>query len=239
VAWAVDLYHISTCLGNESFRSVAVDLGKITRGRLLASGGGSGAKNHLSQFWVGALLAQSKLNPRILAYESHGKAKPDFLIEFGHVTYAVEVKRPSNCAAVRLVNEAGDQIRRYDRPGLIIIDATDCMSADPWEVTREGPSVRARVAQELGTLQNRLARFIERYSRSNKFHQVTMLITFARYWSFVTDNGPRRDAGMNLRATAFSYRWSHQVTALNKGIQDGILRGLEQLTGNPPQHRYS
>jgi hypothetical protein len=123
--------------------------------------------------WVGALLAQSKLNPRILAYESHGKAKPDFLIEFGHVTYAVEVKRPSKCAAaVRLVNEAGDQIRRYDRPGIIIIDATDCMSADPWEVTREGPSVRARVAQELGTLQNRLARFIERYSRSNKFHQV-------------------------------------------------------------------
>lgn len=240
VAWAVDLYHISTCLGDEPSRTVAVELGKITRGRLLARGEASIAKNYLSQFWVGALLAQSKLRPHILAYDVAGRAKPDFLIECGRVKFAVEVKRPSNKDAVpRNVHAAADQIRQFDRPGIIVIDATDCTSVDPWEVTREGPTVRQRVAEEINGLHSRLVRLIETYSRSNKFHQVVMLLTFARYWPWVINDHPHRDAGLCFRANAFRYRWSNQITPLTRVIQEQLLHGVEQLTGNPPSYVFS
>jgi hypothetical protein len=240
VAWAVDLYHISTCLGGEPSRLVAVELGKITHGRLLARGGASVAKSYLSQFWVGALLAQSKLKPSILAYEVAGRAKPDYLIECGRVKFAVEVKRPGNRDAVtRNVHLAGDQIRQFDRPGIIVIDATDCTSVDPWGVTRQGSTVRATVALELDVIHNRLARLIETYSRSNKFHQVVMLLTFARYWPWVIADRTNRDAGLAFRATAFRYRWSNQITPLTRVIQERLLRGVEQLTGNPPSYVFS
>jgi hypothetical protein len=239
VAWAADLYHISTCLGEESFKTIAVELSKITHGKLLASGESSVAKNYLSQFWVGALLAQAKLKPHMLAYDAPGKAKPDYVIECGSVRFVVEVKRPSNWdAARRLVDDAGDQIRKYDRPGIIIVDATDCMSSDPFQVTTNPAGVASTVREDLDRLHEQLAGHIENYSRSNKFHQVAMLVTFARYWPWVRGETLHRAAGLNFRASATPYRWSHQITALMKVVTDGLLRGVEQLTGNPPHYSH-
>ena len=142
-------------------------------------------------------------------------------------------------ALTRNVHLAGDQIRQFNRPGIIVIDATDCTSVDPWGITREGPTVRAVVAEELGSLHGRLARLIETYSRSNKFHQVVMLLTFARYWPWVIADHPHRDAGLNFRANAFRYRWSSQITPLTRVIQERLLHGVEQLTGNPPSYVFS
>jgi len=239
VAWAVDLYHISTCLGSEPSRRVAAELSRITRGSLVDRRDASVAKNYLSQFWVGALLAQSKLKPHILAYDVHGDSKPDFVVECEGVKFAVEVKRPSKpSAALRAVHAAGDQIRDYDRPGIIIVDVTDCTTIDPWEITRERRPVRERVGEELNQMHLRLSRLIDTYTRSNKFHQVTMLMTFARYWPWIVDSNPHRDAGLNFRATSFSYRWSHQIIPLTRLIQERLLVGVEQLTGNRPSHSF-
>lgn len=237
-SWAVDLYHISTSLAEEPFRSIAVELARITHGRLFATS--SSAKSFLSQFWVGTLLAQSRLNPQILAYDAIGKPKPDYLIEVGRVTFAVEVKRPSSHeAARRLVDEAGDQIRRLDKPGIIILDVTDCLLDDPWAVMSGRDVVTRKVREELGQLHMELTTYIARYSRSNKFHQVVMLMTFARYWPWVSGERPQRLAGLMFRTASIPYRWSHQITSLSKLIQDSLLRGVEQLTGNPPEYHYS
>jgi hypothetical protein len=184
-------------------------------------------------------LAQAKLNPAMLAQEAPGKSKPDYLIKRGSVRFAVEAKRASHGdAALRLVDDAGDQIRKYDRPGIIIVDATDCISIDPFQVTGDSETVVAIVRADLDQLHERLVRHIENYTRSNKFHQVAMLMTFARYWPWVRGETLHRAAGLNFRASSVFYRWSRQVTALTKEVQDGVLRGVEQLTGNRPTYRY-
>jgi hypothetical protein len=235
-AWAVDLYHISTCLGSESFRPVAIELSNITHGNLLASDESSTARTFLSQFWVGALLAQSKLKPELLAYDLPGKSKPDYLIQCGCVKLVVEVKRPSNWdAAIGLLDDAGGQIRDYDRPGIIIVDATDCMSSDPFQVTSNRAGMTFTVREELGRLHGKLERHIERYSRSNKFHQVAMFMTIARYWPWIRADNLERAAGYMMRASATTYRWSHQITSLMNVVQKSLLRGVEQLNGNPPK----
>ncbi len=239
VAAAVDLYHISTCLGDESVRAIAVELGQITHGRLLARSEKSSARNYLSQFWVGALLAQSKLAPRVFANAVPGRSRPDFHITCGGVDFAVEIKRPRRLGSTeRNLLHAGDQLRDCGRPGIIVMDATDCMSTDPWGVTRDGPSIRNTVGRELGDLHGNLRAVINGYSRSNKFSQLAMLMTFARYWPWIVDGEPRRDAGLHFRADAFSYIWSRQITDLTKRIQLSLLHGIEQLTGNRPSHRF-
>lgn len=239
IAAAADFYHISTCLGNESIRTIAVELGQITHGRLLAPNGASAAKNYLSQFWVGALLAQSKLVPRILAYDTPGRSKPDFVITCDGVDFAVEVKRPRGLrSAVRNVLSAGDQLRDFGRPGIIVIDATDCMSTDPWGITRDGPRIRDTVGREVSHLHGRFRDVVNGYSRSNKFSHTAMLMTYARYWPWILDVEPRRDAGLHFLADGFSYIWSRQITDLTKSIQLRLLHGVEQLTGNRPSHRF-
>lgn len=239
VAWAVDLYHISTCLGEQSFRSIAVELSKITHGSLLVREQNSVAKNYLSQFWIGALLAQGKLSPAMLAHEVPGKSKPDYLFQLNSVKFAAEVKRPSNWdSASRLVEDAGDQIRRFDRPGIIIVDATDCVSPDPYQVVSSAETTRSMVSEELGCHHEALVRHIETYSRSDKFHQVTMLMTYVRYWPWERGETLHRAAGITFRGNAVFYRWSHQVTELTRQVQKAIVRGVEQLTGNPTTCRF-
>jgi hypothetical protein len=239
VAWAVDLYHISTCLGEKPFRAVANELAKITHGRLLARDENSVAKNFLSQYWVGALLAQSKLKPEIDIRDQPGKPRPDYYIPRGNLKFAVEVKRPSNSdAAMRLLGDAGDQIRRIERPGLIVVDATDCMTPDPFQVVNDPAGVVPLVRSELESLHERIEAHAKSYSRSNKYQQVAMILTYARYWPWIKENPPRRAAGIYFRASALPYRWSRQITELSKGIQDALLVGIEQLTGNEPMSKY-
>ena len=238
-AWSVDLYHISTCLGEQPFRAIAVELAKITHGRLLARNENSVAKNYLSQHWVGALLAQSKLKPEIDIRDRPGKSKPDYYIPQGNMKFAVEVKRPSNSdAAIRLVGDAGDQIRRVERPGIIVVDATDCMSPDPFQVVDDPEGVVPIVRKELESLHERIESHTEGYSRSNKYQQVAMILTYARYWPWVREDPPRRAAGIYFRASALPYRWSRQITERSKTIQDALLKGVRQLTGNEPLSRY-
>ena len=72
IALAIGLYHIGTCLGSDSNRQVAAELSAIARGRLLGRGEAAAGSDFLSQFWIGALLAQSKLQPRVIADDRPG-----------------------------------------------------------------------------------------------------------------------------------------------------------------------
>ena len=67
-----------------------------------------------------------------------------------------------------------------------------------------------------------------------------MLMTFARFWSWTTDysSGPSRDAGLHFHARAYAYRWSAQVPQIAGDVQKALLRGFEQLMGNPPAYRF-
>lgn len=242
IAMAVDLYHIGTCLGEDANRQVAAELAEVARGRLLGRGDLAAGKDFLTQFWVGALLAQSKLSPRAIAYDVEDRSKPDFLIAKGKISFAVEVKRPRNSnSARRAMRTAASQLRTLNGPGIIIIDATECMSEDPWAVTRSPADARGHVRSDIQELHNTLRLEATSYRRSDKFSHVSMLMTFARFWNWTVDGSgaQRRDAGLLFHAYGFPYLWSRQVTALTREIQDALLVGVEQLTGNSPVYEYT
>jgi hypothetical protein len=242
IAMAVDLYHIGTCLGEDANRQVAAELAKVAHGRLLGRGDSAAGKDYLTQFWVGALLAQSKLNPRVIAYDVEDQSKPDFLIPKGKISFGVEVKRPrSPTSARRAVHKAASQLRTLNGPGIIIIDATECMSVDPWAVTQSAASAREQVRSDIRELHKKLRLEATSYTLSDKFSHVSMMITFARFWNWTVDESgaQRRDAGLLFNADGFGYLWSSQVTGLTGEIQDALLEGIKQLTGNSPVYKYS
>ena len=238
VAVAVDLYHISTSLAEESNRIVAAEIGRVIKGRLLGRGDLAAGVDYLSQFWVGTLLAQSKLKPRVFGYDSPGHRKPDFLVESGRVDFAVEVKRPRNPhSARRSVLTAAAQLRDHGGPGIVIIDATECMSTDPWAVIRQGTRVDNQVREELKGLHRELERVLHVHARSGRVSHIAMLLSFARYWPLQVDEGPSRRAGLQLPANSIPYRWSSQITSITQGIMDNLRDGLAQLTGNPVSYK--
>lgn len=241
IALAVDLYHIGMCLGTEANRQIAAELAEVARGRLLGTGGSAAGKDFLSQFWVGALLAQSRLHPHVIAYDRKGHAKPDFVLEKGKVQFAAEVKHPrSPASAERLVLKAASQLRGFEGPGIIIVDATECMSVDPWAITASTANAREQMRAELRALHDTLRGKVSPYTRSGRFSHVSMLITFARYWNWTVDESGdyRRDAGLRLHGDGFAYPWSSQVTGIGHEILDALREGVRQLTGNPPAYEY-
>lgn len=238
----IDFYHISTSLGDDANRQVGAELARLANGPLPGPGRAAAGKDYLSQFWVGTLLAQSKLEPRILAFDRQSEPKPDFLIKRGSVSFAVEIKRPvSSRSARRAIATAGGQLRRVAMPGIIVIDATDCLAVDPWAILEYGSGAGAQRAIEVANLHNTFQCDISSYSRSSKFSQTAMLFTFARYWNWVRDERgePVRNAGLLFHAFGFPYLWSSQITNLTGQIQEQLIEGVRQLTGRVPNFHYS
>jgi hypothetical protein len=241
-ALAVDLYHIATCLGEEANTRVAAELATLARGQLMGRGGSAPGRDFLVQFWVGALLAQSKLEPHIIAYDVQGQPKPDFVINKGGTRFAIEVKRPRTPhSARRIVQDAAGQLRAFGGPGIIMIDASECMSIGPFDVICPTADAREAVRSDLRVLHRSLHDVATSYTRSGKFSHICMLLSFVRYWNWeVSSEGARRrDAGILLNANSFGYLWSRQVTHLTHEIMDSLREGIRQLTGNPPVFTYS
>lgn len=241
IALAVDLYHIGISLGTDPNRRIAAELASVAHGRLLGRGDSAAGSDYMSQFWIGTLLAHSSLQPRVVAADRLGTSKPDFVVSKGGIDFAVEVKRPrTRGSAVRAVVTAGRQLRDHSGPGIVAVDATECISVDPWAVTRSGPTTREQVRQELAAVHSALAGVIHSRPRASTFRQVAMLMTFARFWSWIIGDlgDPVRDAGLHFHARSFSYLWSNQVTGVTRDIQHALLRGVEQLTGNPPKFEF-
>ena len=240
-ALVVDLYHISTCLGEEPNEIIAKELASIRGGELVGTGNSAAGKDVLTQFWIGALLAQSQLSPHIIAYDLEGKSKPDFIISKGKTRFAVEVKKPRTASsAVRAVETGARQLRQFEGPGIIVIDATECLSTDPWGVANELDDIRAITRHDLSNLQRMCCAKISPHIHPTRFSHLAMLVTFARYWNWIRDGsgGVKRDAGLIFHANGFGYLWSAQITGLTKQIQESLLGGIKQLTGNPPSYEY-
>lgn len=241
-ALVVDLYHISTCLGKEPNDHFAKELTTLLGGKLLGAGDEAPGRDLLTQFWFGALLAQSKLSPQVIAYDVDGTAKPDFLISRGKTTFAVEVKRPRSAnSAERAAEKAARQLRQFEGPGIIVIDATDCLSVDAWSIASAEDEIRDVASRKLTDLHKATNARVSPHRPPVRFPSLAMLLTFARHWYWIEGEAGvfRRDAGIQFIAGGFGYLWSVQVTQLTKIIQEDFLIGFEQLTGNPPHAMFS
>jgi hypothetical protein len=121
---ATEFIEISDALPAERLRPLVVDLQSAVGGGI--GQGASRAAQYQTQMWIGAMLAYSGTNVGVVL-NAAGKS-PDFVVTNGTLRYAVEVKRPSQFRARRIISEANDQITpRYFHGGAIVVDLTDCI----------------------------------------------------------------------------------------------------------------
>ncbi|WP_420125977.1 hypothetical protein [Longimicrobium sp.] len=238
VALAVDLYHISTTLGNDPHPLVGAELGQTVRGAPPSNGS---VQDFIAQFWIGTLLAQSGLKPRIEAFDRMDETRPDFLAEWGTMDFVVEVKCPkSRESAKRAVSTAANQLRGKPQPAVIAVDATYAFGIDPTFISREGNDrVRDQFRAAHTALHNALVKHVEGYRRSDKFSRVAVLFSFVRFWSWHIESSAERDAGIILISTAFPTACHGLVSRHADGFQRSLPKGIQQLTGNPPQLKWT
>lgn len=153
-ALVVDLYHVSTTLGDDSNPLVASELARIVRGSPADT---EEVQNYLAQFWVGTLLAQSKLRPQIDARPDTVGSRPDFLVEWGTQDFLVEVKCPKNPKAARkALSKAAQQLRSKPKPGVIALDLTYSLGLDPFAVTGPRGTLRDALSAAHSSLHDKL-----------------------------------------------------------------------------------
>jgi hypothetical protein len=232
VALVVDLYHVSISLGDEPNEHVRAELSYLVRSHPSTAK----YREFVAQFWVGTLLAQSHLQPRIQTGSRDGESQPDFYAEWGGVDFAVEVKCPGTPAgAQRLVADAARQLRGKVQPGVIALDLTFALGIDPFQVTRDSIPLRDRTRAAHGALYEQLVTEIRERRRDDKYARVAVLLTFARYWSWHVGERAERDAGLVFSAFAFDHACEGLITRQSRGFQEALPEGVSQLTGNPPR----
>lgn len=126
---AFDFYHITRVLPEERIDAVVEDLRRALGGTL-DDVGPSEAHRAQSQVLTAAVMAAGGLQPGAPATD--GGATPDYVVQVGTLSFAVEIKRPESLSGVRTkIDEAIDQVAAlHTAGGALIIDISDCMSLD-------------------------------------------------------------------------------------------------------------
>jgi hypothetical protein len=236
-ALAVDLYHITAMLGEEPNELVSHQLARLVRGWPTTT---RDVRQYMAQFWVGVLLAQSGLKPTILAIADSHRPTPDYLAAVGTAPYAVEVKCPgSRRGAHRLLDSAAEQLSARREIGVIALDLTYATGLDPMGVCapNEAP-MRDRFRDAHQELHDALVADVEEHAGAVRFARVSLLLTFARFWSWnVRDSATERDAGLVFILSIFPDACSGLVTHVAVPFSEALVKGVESLTGNPPEVR--
>jgi hypothetical protein len=132
---------------------------------------------------VGTLLAQSGLHPKVLGGKREG-VRPDFLIEAATLECVVKVKRPKNTrSARRAVESAADQLHGFGLPGVVVADLSGCLNANDLVLPPPGLSARDQIRATLQPVHSSLLGKITRYTGSDKYSRIILLLMFARFWS--------------------------------------------------------
>jgi hypothetical protein len=232
-ALAVDLYHITAALDDEPNVLVGAELAAVVRGPPSTT---ARVQDFIAQFWIGTLLAQSNLKPRIHVLNAPGMSLPDFYAEWGTLEFAVEVKCPKSVSSTRkAIDAAARQLRGKTQPGVIALDLTYALELDPFEVTREASPLRDRVHTAHRERHDQFMKYINVNRTSDKFARVAVLFTFARFWSWHIGSKAERDAGLVFISSAFPYACAGLITRQARGFQESLPSGVTQLTGNTPQ----
>jgi hypothetical protein len=238
VALAVDFYHISTTLGDERDDYLAKEIALSLGGTLEGKTKDSTPYDFQSQFWVGTLLAQSGLRPKVLGGKREG-VRPDFLIEAATLECAVEVKRPKNLqSARRAVESAVGQLHGFGLPGVVVVDLSGCLNANDLVLPPPNLSAREQIRATLEPVHSSLLGQITRNTRSVKYSRIILLLTFARFWSWERLPEPHPDAGLHFFADVLPDACAGLVQRQSRRIQESLLKGIKQLTGNEPSYRY-
>src|ERR1051326_2209340 len=138
---ANDFYGISRTMQDERAAPIAEELRIALRGPLRENETRNNTAFDIqSQFWFGTVLAYSGLHP---AVPDSNRTKPDFVISVDTLECGVEIKRPrSSSSASPALSYAASQIREYGKPGVIVLDLSQCVGAEQLILHQGSPSAR-------------------------------------------------------------------------------------------------
>jgi hypothetical protein len=234
---ANDFYAITRSLSSERQDPIARELTPIFEGLLEESPTSRRGYEIQTQFWLGALLAHSRLHP---AVPTGTGRLPDFLVTVRGVRLAVEVKCPQSASGVRrALDEAERQIRASGIPGFIAMDLSDALRTFDLSTTARGPreTVRARFDAEARRLINYI-RLRQRPSASpadsrSSFNRVAGLLVYARFCGWTDPAGTSLDFGFFLKGQTFPKAAAGFYEPFAEQLLDQIPAGIRQMTGNP------
>lgn len=139
---AFDFYNITRFLPDDPIAAIREDLRRALGGTLGDIGPTSACRAQ-NQLLVAALLMAGGLKAG--SPSTDGRSSPDYFVEIGSVSFAVEIKRPESSNLIReRVDDAIDQIDSMQSSGgLVVVDVTDCIGSqsDPDAIGEDGKSL--------------------------------------------------------------------------------------------------
>lgn len=235
-AIASDFYLISTALNKDRDDPIAEELEVAIKGNLEGSNKNASPYEIQAQYWVGMLLAQSKLRPKVPPVNGR---RPDFVISLGTLDCGVEVKRPrSTQGIIRCLGDAANQLKDYGLPGVIALDLSACIVSDDLIIPSGMVSARERIRQLLYPIADRLIDYVDSYTRSDKFSRIIALMILARFWVWKSSDPPEPDLGVLFSIPAFPKACSGLIEDETKRLQVMLLRGVQKVSGNPVEYKY-
>lgn len=233
LAWAAalasDFHLIADTVSDRREEPIATDVKIALGGTLKADNPNSSPYERQSQYWVGVLLAQSRLRPGIHPLPG----QPDYVVRIHDLDCGVEVKRPRSLqGAIRQLKDAAEQSTVGKRPGIIVIDASTIVGAQDFVLPRAGVDGRAELGWRNGEVADQLGMFIRDYALSEKFTHVIALMVFTRFLIWSSLALPVSDSGIMFSVTAFPNAYAGQLPRYQDEFQRKILRGVHRLTNN-------
>jgi len=127
---AEDFHAITAHLPTIGQGETRTQLKAAIRGSLAATEDDREPFRYQSQHWVGAMLREANLNPRIPVRRD--RLNPDFIVQPLTSDYGVEVKRPMYERNVRAnVEKAAEQLASFGLEGAVLVDVSDCVRQQP------------------------------------------------------------------------------------------------------------
>ena len=229
---ANDFYGISRTMTDERGAPIADELKVALRGPLSEiDTKNNNAFDIQSQFWFGTVLAYSGLHPAILDSKN---TRPDYLISVDTLLCGVEIKRPSSpSSAWSALSSAASQLHKFGKPGVIVLDLTQCIEADGLILHNAFPPARQIAGDRFFPLIDRLAERVADYSHSDKFKRILVLQMYARFFNWTLGGRKDTDMGFYFESIPLPEACGGLVTDQAQRIQAKIARGFQRISGNP------
>lgn len=223
---AAEFHTISGALEDARVEAIAMELKRALKGTAVQDEATRTPYQFQSQLFFGSIFAVGGLSLQI-AGDHVGY--PDFVVDNGTLRHGIEVKRPESEAGVdRAVWAGADQLRRVSGPGMLALDLTEVIDADPGEVVENYPLWAKLKADQFRTTEAQVHLALHRQVRGAA-QAVAAVAFYSRGAAWTTDSARvgavpvyhMRFAYRPISTTASNLRW-HRGVWLGEALGAGL-----------------
>lgn len=231
---ANDFYTITRSLPQEPKAPLSEDLPRMLGGSLLEDTQDTRPYETQSQFWVGALLAHSGLQPKAL---SGSGRRPDYSIDIEGSRLTVEVKRPQSAdSVIRSLDTACEQVENYGIGGILAVDLSAALGLRNLPTVTDSQPDGPRPHEAAREPFDRLAEVVRehvRRSRPRSFRRTAGLIILARYCTWHSPAKADLDFGFFLSALVCEGALAGLYEHFMERVIFRLPIGVKRISGNP------